>query len=239
MRVRARSLIQALTAAMAWMWALAPAPVLASPTRVDQLIQSALSLEPNVRHGAAVYKQQCERCHGSGAVGNAANVIPTLAGQREAYLVKQFADFTELEREAQEMHAIIAKAALSEPQVWADLARYLSSLPPAKTTETGDGGGVKLGAKLFGEQCASCHMDDAGGDDGGFVPSLRNQHYSYLLQQMRSLAASHRQNVDDDVAALLDSLETEDFTALADYLSRQRGPARDRARLRDNGTLRD
>lgn len=231
--------IRVLVAVMAWTWVLSPTTAPASAVRVDQLIQDALSLEPDARRGATVYRQQCERCHGGSAAGDADNVVPALAGQRESYLVKQFADFTEFERGAREMHSVLAKAVLSEPQVWANLARYLGSLPPAKTTETGNGGGVRLGARLFAEQCASCHMDDAGGDEEGFVPSLRSQHYSYLLQQMRSLAASHRQNVDDDVAALLDGLQTEDLTALADYLSQQRGPARDRARLRDDGILRN
>ncbi len=234
-----QAVIRVFVAVMACAWGLSASPARAATARVDQLIQDALSLEPDSRQGAAVYQQQCQRCHGGGAAGDADNVVPALAGQRESYLVKQFADFTEFERGAREMHSVLAKAALSELQVWANLARYLSSLPPARSTETGNGGGARLGAKLFAGQCASCHMDDAGGDQEGFVPSLRSQHYSYLLQQMRSLAASHRRNVDDDVAVLLDDLETEDLTALADYLSQQRGPARDRARLRDDGILRN
>jgi len=236
---RERSVICTLVALTAWAWMLSPVPAIASATRVDQLIQTALNLDPDSRHGAAVYKQQCERCHGSGAVGSASNVIPALAGQREAYLVKQLADFTELERDSPEMHAVVAKAALSEPQVWADVARYLGNLPLAKLVETGDGGGVNLGEAIFREQCASCHASDAGGDDDGFVPSLRNQHYSYLLEQMRGLASSHRHNVDDDLTRFLDSLEVEEMTSVADYLSRLRGPAQDRARLRDDGILRN
>lgn len=172
-------------------------------------------------------------------MGNASNVIPALAGQREAYLVKQLADFTELERDSPEMHAVVAKAALSEPQAWADIARYLSSLPLSKSAESGDGTGVNLGEAIFREQCASCHASDAGGDDDGFVPSLRNQHYSYLVQQTRSLASLHRHNVDDDLTRFLDSLEVEEMTSVADYLSRLRGPGRDRARLRDDGILRN
>jgi len=237
-KLRGRSAIWTL-ATVTWAWMLSPVPATASPTRVDRLIQTALNLDPDSRHGGVVYRQQCERCHGSGAVGNASNAIPILAGQRETYLVKQLADFTELERDSSEMHAVVAKAALSEPQVWADLARYLGNLPLPKSVETGDGGGVNLGEAIFREQCASCHASDAGGDDEGFVPSLRNQHYSYLLQQMRGLASSHRHNVDDGLTRFLDSLEVEEMTSVADYLSRQRGPARDRARLRDDGILRN
>jgi cytochrome c oxidase cbb3-type subunit 3 len=213
--------------------------VFASAARVDQLIRTALQLDPNPSHGAALYLQNCARCHGQGAIGDARNVIPALAGQREAYLIKQLADFTELERESQEMHAVVARAALSEPQVWADVAAYLTELPAVAFPETADGEGVELGEAVFHEQCAACHEEDARGDNDGFVPSLRDQHYSYLVRQMRSLAASHRLNVDPDLVRFIDSLDTEEMTAVADYLSRLRGPARDRAKLRDDGKLRN
>jgi len=215
------------------------ASAFASTTRVDQLVRTALQLDPNTSRGVALYLQNCARCHGQGAIGDARNVIPALAGQREAYLIKQLADFTELERESQEMHAVVARSALNEPQAWADVAAYLSQLPAARFPETADGKGVELGEAIFQEQCASCHEEDGRGDDDGFVPSLRDQHYSYLVRQMRSLAASHRLNVDADLVRFIDSLDTEEMTAVADYLSRLRGPVRDRAKLRDDGELRN
>ena len=211
----------------------------ASPTRVDQLVRTALELDPNASHGAALYLQNCARCHGQGAVGDARSVIPALAGQREAYLIKQLADFTESERESQDMHTVVARAALNEPQAWANVAAYLSKLPTAQFPETADGEGVELGEAIFQEQCASCHEEDARGDDDGFVPSLRDQHYSYLVRQTRGLAASHRLNVDADLVRFIDSLDTDEITAVADYLSRLRSPVRDRAKLRDDGKLRD
>lgn len=211
----------------------------ASPARVDQLVRTALQLEPNASHGAALYLQNCARCHGQGAGGDPRNVVPALAAQREAYLIKQLADFTELERESKEMHAVVARAALIEPQALADVAAYLSHLPAARFAETADGAGVELGEAIFQEQCASCHEEDARGDDDGFVPSLRDQHYSYLVRQMRSLAAAHRLNVDADLVRFIDSLDTDEMTAVADYLSRLRGPLRDRSKLRDDGHLRD
>jgi cytochrome c553 len=210
-----------------------------SPSRVDQLVRAALQLDPNASHGAALYLQNCARCHDQGAIGDPRNVVPALAAQREAYLIKQLADFTELERESQERHAVVARPRLNEPQSLADLAAYLSHLPAARFPETADGAGVELGEAIFQEQCASCHEEDARGDDDGFVPSLRDQHYSYLVRQMRGLAASHRLNVDADLVRFIDSLDTEEMTAVADYLSRLRGPVRDRAKLRDDGKLRD
>jgi cytochrome c553 len=213
--------------------------VLASPTRVDQLVRTALQLDPNIKRGGGLYEVHCARCHGQGAIGDSRNVIPALAGQRQAYLIKELADFAELERDGEEMHAVVSKAALNQPQEWADLAGYLSQLPFTRFPETADGGGVDLGEAIFQEQCSSCHEEDARGDDDGFIPSLRNQHYSYLVRQMRSLAASHRLNVDTDLVRFIDSLDTDEITAVADYLSRLRGPTRDRAKLRDDGTLRN
>jgi len=218
---------------------LGTASLSASPTRVDQLVRAALQLDPNIKRGGGLYEVHCARCHGQGAVGDSRNVVPALAGQREAYLIKQLADFAELERDSEAMHAVVAKAALSEPQVWADVAGYLSQLPVVRLPETADGSGVELGEAIFQEQCASCHDEDARGDDDGFIPSLRDQHYSYLVRQMRGLAASHRLNVDVDLVRFLDSFDTDEITAVADYLSRLRGPVRDRAKLRDDGTLRN
>lgn len=214
-------------------------PSLASPARVDRLVRTALQLDGNIKRGASIYAQECARCHLTSAIGDPRNVIPALAGQRHAYLIKQLADFAELEREGEDMHAVVSKAALNEPQVWADLAAYLNSTPPVRFPETGEGGGVELGEAIYQEQCASCHEEDARGDDDGFIPSLRDQHYSYLVRQMRSLAASHRLNVDPDLIRFLDSFETDEITAVADYLSRLRGPTRDRARLNDDGTVRE
>ena len=218
---------------------LSSASSFASPTRVDQLVRTALQLDPNIKRGSGLYEVHCSRCHGQGAIGDARNVIPALAGQREAYLIKQLADFAELERDGEAMHAVISKAALNEPQVWADLAGYLSQLPTVRFPETADGKGVELGEAIYQEQCSSCHEEDARGDDDGFIPSIRDQHYSYLVRQMRSLAASHRLNVDADLVRFLDSFETDEMTAVADYLSRLRSPVRDRAKLREDGALRN
>ena len=189
--------------------------------------------------GAALYAEHCAACHGPKGFGNAAQLIPALAGQRQAYLIQQLARFTELERESDAMHLVVARPELEDPQAWADIAAYLNALPPARFAQAGDGHGVNLGEAIFREQCASCHDDDARGDEEGFVPSLRNQHYSYLLRQMRAIAAWHRFDADEDLVRFLDSLETEELTAVADYLARQHGPTRDRSRLHTDGTTGD
>ncbi|AMN46280.1 hypothetical protein ACG33_03990 [Steroidobacter denitrificans] len=225
-----------------------------APAGVDQWIHAALELDRNAERGALLYEQHCADCHGGQAWGDAARSIPALAGQRRAYLVKQLADFIELERrgdqealrgerqgrdQGRSMHEVVSSAGLDDPQVWADIAAYVNGLPLAQSTQTGDGTGLALGEAVYREQCATCHEEDARGDDEGFVPSLRNQHYVYLLRQMRGLTAWHRSNADEGLIRFLDSLETEEMTAVADYLSRFRGPVRDRLRMHNDGTVGD
>lgn len=211
----------------------------ASPLRVDQLVRAAQQLDQDIADGGELFAEHCARCHGKQALGDPAKAIPALAAQRQAYLIKQLADFSELQRSSRTMHAIVAQPELAEPQVWADIAGYLNGLQPASPTQTGDGSGVQLGEAIFREQCASCHEEDGRGDDDGFIPSLRNQHYAYLMQQMRGLASWHRLNVDAELVRYLDSLELDELSGVADYLSRMTGPVRDRSRLHDDGTVGD
>jgi cytochrome c553 len=211
----------------------------ASPLRVDEKIRNALQLDQNAVRGEKIYSKNCGQCHGPQALGRAENAIPALAGQRRAYLIKQLADFSELERDSRDMHKVVSKPEVAEPQAWADAAGYLNRLQPAQFPQTGDSRSVELGEAIFQEQCASCHAQDARGDDDGFVPSLRDQHHAYLVRQMRAMGSWHRSNVDEDLVRFLDSFDAEEVAAVADYLSRLRGPSRDRTKLNDDGTVND
>ncbi len=230
-----QTLIPAFTATLVGLLALGGAG--ASPLSVDEKIRNTLQLDQNIQRGERLYTKYCVNCHGTQALGSASKIIPSLAGQRRAYLVKQFADFSEMERASRTMHGVVSQPELADEQAWADLSGYINSLPRASFPQTGDGRGVELGEAIFQEQCASCHEEDARGDDDGFVPSLRDQHYSYLVRQMRTIGAWHRLNVDADLVRFLDSLDTEEATAVADYLSRMRGPVKDRERMNSDGTV--
>lgn len=201
----------------------------AAAERMDQLTLDALDLDANARRGAALYSQECAGCHGREAQGAGQHDIPALASQRRAYIIRQLAAFSERDRIATQMHKVVSREAVSDPQSWADLAMYLSNLPPPKGADTGDGKYLSLGEASYEQFCRSCHQEDARGDDDGFVPSLRNQHYRYLVKEMRNLAAGHRFNVDEDLARFLRSLKADEMQGLADYLSRMQGPVRDRA----------
>jgi cytochrome c553 len=209
----------------------------ASPLAVDEKVRNALQLDQSMENGKKLYAANCAQCHGPKALGSAVKVIPSLAGQRRAYLVKQLADFSEEERSSREMHAVVSQPQLASEQAWADMSGYLNSLPRASFPQTGDGRGLELGEAIYQDQCASCHEEDGRGDDDGFIPSVRDQHYSYLVRQMRSIASWHRLNVDADLVRYLDSLDTEEATAVADYLSRMRGPIKDRDKMNSDWTV--
>lgn len=136
----------------------------------------------------------CGACHGAdGNSGAAAN--PKLAGQGEAYLVKQLMNFKSGERE----NAIMAGQAqgLSE-QDMADLAAYYASqsidvgqADPA-LVEAGEriyrGGNMDTGLSA----CAGCHGPAGAGIDAAGFPALGGQHAAYTVSQLKAFRAAGR-----------------------------------------------
>jgi cytochrome c553 len=216
-----------------------PAGARAAAEQAENLTDMALELDANERRGGALYREQCASCHGPLAHGDAKRGIPALAGQRRAYVIKQLADFIERDRIATQMHNVVARDKVRDPQSLADVALYVNNLAPPSKVEVGNGTHLSLGEASYEQWCGSCHEEDGRGDDDGFVPSVRNQHYGYLLKEMRNLGAGHRFNVESDLNRFLQSLEQDEMEGLADFMSRMHGPVRDRARLNDDGTVSD
>ncbi len=208
-----------------------------SEETVDQLTQTALALDVDPARGALQFAQHCGHCHGPKGRGDANHEIPALAGQRFAYLVRQLANLSGNQRENESMHRVMSARDLRDPQSWADIAAYLHDAPARYPAKTGDGTKLSLGEGIFHQQCASCHHDDAGGDDNGFVPSLRNQNYSYLVKQLGRLSEYDRHNVAENLVRFLGSFDRDEVSAVADYLSRLRGPGRERKTKRNSGAV--
>ncbi len=188
--------------------------------RTEELFKEAMQLTPVRIQGGKLYRENCLGCHGSNALGDAGKVIPALAGQVERYLVKEFVDFTELDRDAPEMHRLMAHADLGRPQAWRDLAAYLTNLPPNREAQTGGGRDVERGKQSYKAYCASCHGASGEGRDEAPIPALRGQHYSYLLLQLKSFDAAGRSNVDAPLLQHMVDLSRQDMEAIADYLAR-------------------
>lgn len=201
-------------------------PAIASD-HAEQSARQALELQGKSEAGSQLFAAHCASCHGPTASGNAAQLVPALAGQRRGYLIKQFADFAQGERVLTPIHAALTSSEVAQPQTWADVAAYLNSLPPLSGRDIAVARLLSLGRESYRQRCASCHEEDARGDDAGFVPALRNQHYEYLLREMRGITAGHRFDMNADTRRSLASLKGEELTAIAHYLSRLRGPTRD------------
>jgi cytochrome c553 len=225
--------------ALAALCALVSVDACASAESVDQATQSGLSLDAHPDRGAAEFGPYCARCHGSRAQGDASRAIPALAGQRFAYLVRQLANFAGLERDSRAMHGALSQVELRGPQTWVDIAAYLNRAPLSDPVQRGDGTRLHVGRDIFLEQCAACHSADAHGDEDGFVPSLRNQHYGYLVIQLHKLTDGHRHNLDESLMQFLRGFDDQDIAATADYLSRLRGPGGVRKVMRNNGVVVD
>lgn len=109
---------------------------------------------------------------------------------------------------------------MREPQSWVDIAAYLNRLPIAHFTEVGNGTDVAFGRKLFQAQCASCH-------------------YGYLVNQLHQLGREARHNVDKELVLFIRNFDEGEICAVADYLSRLRGPVKHRDSMRTDGTVVD
>lgn len=194
-----------------------PAP--ASP-RTIELFNETMKVTPAPLAGAKLYQEFCLECHGSRAHGDAEKVVPSLAGQIERYLVKQLIDFTELDRDAPEMHRLMARPELDNPQAWRDLAAYIASLQPSSDPQVGSGRNLEQGERSYRAYCASCHGTSGEGLEEAPIPALRGQHYSYLLLQLKGFDAQRRRDVADPLLEHMVELSRADMENIADYVSR-------------------
>lgn len=204
-------------------------PAAGAMERSTELLAKAFSLQPDARRGAELYAASCASCHGERGWGRADSAMPSLAGQREPYLLRQLADFAELNREVKEMHRLEAIIGVAPEQQWRDLAAFLAAQPLHPSTQVGDGKSLDIGAGIYRDACAQCHGTRGEGDDAILAPALAGQHYSYLLLQIRGMASGHRfSNIEFDLALMLSSFSAADMAAVADYVSRLSHPMRAR-----------
>jgi cytochrome c553 len=195
-----------------------------STTRLEQQTRSALQLSANAERGKILYQRNCASCHGEQAHGDLIRLIPALAGQRRAYLIKHVAELNDAERAAAHVHPQLDAAELAIPQAWMDLATHLQRCSPQAVTGRSNQQLVTNGARSYRRWCEACHGSDATGDDDRFVPALRYQRREYLLKEIRMVASAHRMSVRSDIMRVLDSLSTETTAGIVDYIATIEAP---------------
>jgi cytochrome c553 len=173
---------------------------------------------PDPKHGAQLF-EQCRACHGDDGEGTVEGSIPRIAGQHYSVLFKQLRDFHSGRRWNMRME-LSERHALAGEQDLADVALYVSQLPPAGARGTGDATRATAGALLFGARCASCHGADGRGDAKRAIPRLAGQHYGYLVRQMYDAVDGRRPTLVEVHQRKIEPLDFDQVRGIADYLSR-------------------
>jgi len=139
----------------------------------------------------------CSACHG--ADGNSVNPDwPKIAGQGEAYLIKQINDFRH-DKRAEATMTPMAKGIASDEDV-VHLAAYFSS-QKAKPG-TADKEKVALGESIYKggvlakgvAACAACHGPSGEGNVAAKFPKISGQHTKYAVKQLTAFRAGTRDN---------------------------------------------
>lgn len=164
----------------------------------------------------------CAACHG--ADGNSpSDMFPKLAGQGEAYLVKQLIEFKSGVRSNAVMASMVA--ALSE-QDMADIAAYYSSktITPGAVSEDLAAAGQQIfraGNKESGlPACMACHGPNGAGVPAAKWPALSGQHSAYVEAQLKSFAAGTRSNDPNSMMRdIASKMTAEEMKAVAAYVA--------------------
>jgi len=165
----------------------------------------------------------CSACHG--ADGNSVNPDwPKLAGQGEAYIIKQLHDFR-ADKRAEATMTPMAKAIASDEDVL-NLAAYFSG--QKQSSGKADKNKVAAGEKIYRggilasgvAACSGCHGPSGAGNPAAKFPRISGQHAKYIVKQLKAFRAGTRSNDNGkmmrNVAAKMSDAEIE---AVAEYTS--------------------
>jgi cytochrome c553 len=196
-----------------------PLAALADPV-AQREIKQTLALQPDEEHGRELFSQ-CASCHGTGGGGTTDGAVPRIAGQHYRVLVRQVVNYRRGTRWDMRMEGVATShEVVPELQDIADVARYVSQLDADGTRGVGEGIHVQRGAKLYADNCASCHGREGEGSDKKETPRLAGQHAAYLARQIYDAVDGRRPELSRSHGKRLESLDYEDVLGLSDYLAR-------------------
>jgi cytochrome c553 len=185
----------------------------------EQEYEAVLRASADSVRGETLYLT-CAACHGNEGGGASDGSVPALAGQHFRVLASELIDYRHDRRWDLRMQHFSDEHHLAGAQDIANVAAYLSGLPPRPAPIVGDGEFAQHGAQLYARQCTSCHGAMGQGDDRLRAPRLAGQHYEYLLRQMHDAVEGRRPNFPREHIRLLERFERADYVGLADYLTR-------------------
>ena len=145
--------------------------------------------EEPVALGDYVYEDRCAQCHGAEGHGNAAALVPNIAGLPTWYVERQLIGFRKGYRGAHPDDIAgmrmrpMANAILDEEDLSA-VAGHVGTLTRAANAVTLDGDAA-AGKNLFAA-CAACHGADGMGNEALNSPPLNGADDWYLLTQLKN-----------------------------------------------------
>ena len=197
--------------------------ILAGLVAVSSITMSASLIAGDAAAGKAK-SAACGGCHGFD--GNSPIAIyPKLAGQNEAYIVKQVKDFkADTTRKNELMKGMVA--ALTDEDA-ADIGAYFQaqSLSAAATFDESQmaagrelykGGNMQTGIPA----CQACHGPKGSGTAGIGYPQLGGEYVEYNLAQLKAFKDGTRTNDDKMLMrSIVEKMSDEDMVAVANYIA--------------------
>jgi cytochrome c553 len=163
----------------------------------------------DVAAGKARAAGACDSCHGMDGIGRNER-WPNLAGQNDAYMIKQLKAFREGSRKDSFMTPM---ARPLTDQAIRELAAYYSSLPRQYVSDAANGNRA-AGEHKAAATCVECHGAQDGSPNPEW-PTLAGQKVDYLVKQMRKFRDGVR--TDPLMSPAAQSLSDEDINDLAAY----------------------
>jgi len=184
-------------------------------------IRVVLEFVPDLDNGRRSF-DICARCHLPEAWGNNDGTYPQLAGQHVNVLMKQLLDIRSGRRVNPAMQPFVQERTIGGYQNLSDVVAYISTLPMNPEHAQGpwppESLAYREGGEIYQKYCASCHGETGEGDNELAYPRLQGQHYDYMARQAR-LVRRNLRRVKPSMAALLETLSSEDLDKVLNYVS--------------------
>lgn len=141
----------------------------------------------------------CFACHMQD--GNSVDAqYPKLAGQHEKYIVKQLKDIKSGKRNAPVMMPFASM--LATDQDMENVGAYFASKTVKPTPGEADKSKLAKGEALYDggnmstgvPACKGCHSPDGRGNPAAAYPSIKDQHASYIVTQLKNFRDNIREN---------------------------------------------
>ena len=172
-----------------------------------------------LQRGEDLVMGRCFLCHG--ATGDSSSPLyPKLAGQNEAYLLKQLRNFKLGQRESNDMRKIVADMDDNDMRA---AAHYFSHQEPSRG-KSAYAEMRAVGEKIYREgnaangltPCRECHGETGTGSD--VLPRIAGQHTLYIETQLTLFEERKRTNDNAQMQDIATRLTTDEIRAVAEYL---------------------